>query len=527
MNANVGFPTLGELVQFTYDAFGVLPRKRSGREDGIDETQKKSIQKALSRLSDEEGNLNENIDDLVKKLAFLVARFVISPRANIVIGESLLDIFVVYKAVLRDDGTYLSKVETVRWLIIEFIITRIVFSIKKHSLYFNLSVDNYISPGRFWYLPTIEQDAIIFPLEKAMKWVYGRANRTQRQFHCPYPKCTISSAQQERNLENAQNWKSSKSLPSASELIWTFDFSIDLLNKASKTDDCVNIKKHMQENFQLILFMARASTFVFKQIVEIFGTEFAFQICEKFKKQVANINADCQLFEYHLDRKLNRALSPSLRDEICQSETRKFFSEYADLQISLAILLKESSFEEQCEIFRDTQKIKQLEQQFGKFCVSSMTDKLLAPEFHKPPEDFAKFLFRGIKLKDDTHILLDAIAGYESDLIKSNLNSALPWMISWLKGTYHYRRREYILAFPFFQEAFSKAKYCAGNDQYKLVNQFVEVAAKNNKRRDFNKAIHWALYIGFEIRWLRKDPPTEENLNSVFAILKEAEYLAL
>lgn len=526
MNTNVGFPTLGELVKFTYNAFGVLPRKR-GSDDSIDETQKDSIWTALRRLSKEEGNINENIVDLIKKLSSLVAEFVTSPRANIVIGESLKDIFEVYKAILQENGTYLSKVETVRWLINDSIVDRLVFSIKEHSLRFNLSVENYISPENFWYLPTIEHDKIIFPLEKAMRWAYDQSKRSQKQFHCPFPECPISSTQQERNLENAQNWKQNKSFPSASELIWTFDYSIELLNMVTKADDSVKIDKHMQENFRLILFIGRASTFIFKQIVEIYGISFTHQICEKFKKQSANIDADFEHFESQLKRKLIRAYLPSLLDEICQKETHQFVSEYVSSQTYFVRSLKAISFEEQYEMFKDAQKVQQLEHQFGKFSVSSIAEKLLAPKVHEPPNDFAKFVLEGIELKNDKNISLDAITRYESDLNKSNLKCVLPWMTPWMRGAFHYRRQEYKLAFPFFQEAFSKAKYCAGNNQYKLVNQFVEVAAKNDKRRDFNKAISWAQYLGIEIRWLRKDFPTEEKLDSVFAIMQKVEYGAL
>lgn len=527
MNTNVGFPTLGELVQFTYDAFGVLPRKRGIGEDGIDETQKKSIQKALSRLSDEEGNINENIGDLIRKLAYLVAGFVTSPRANFVIGESLMDIFELYKAVLREEGTYLNKVETVRWLIDEYIVGSLVFSIKEHSLRFNLSADNFASPESFWYLPTIENDRVVYPLEKAITWIYEQSKQTQRQFHSRSSTNPISAIQQERNLENAQNWKLGRSLPSASELIWTFDYSIELLNKANNADDSMKIDKHMQENFRLILFIARASTFIFKQIVEIYGISFTHQICEKFKNQSANIDADFEHFESHLKRKLIRAYLPSLLDEICQNETHQFVSEYASSQTYFERSLKAISFEEQHEMFEDAQKLKHLEQQFGKFSVSSIAEKLLASKVHEPPNDFAKFVLEGIDLKNDKDISLDAITRYESDLNTSNLKCILPWMTPWMKGAYHYRRQEYKSAFPFFQEAFSKAQYCAGNNQYKLVNQFVEVAAKNKQRKAFNKAISWAQYLGIEIRWLRKDPPTEEKLDFVFAIMQKAEYGAL
>jgi hypothetical protein len=143
------------------------------------------------------------------------------------------------------------------------------------------------------------------------------------------------------------------------------------------------------------------------------------------------------------------------------------------------------------------------------------------------PTNFPDFLFEGLDLKNNQNASLEEIARYEDALKKSKLEPLLPWMPTWIKGAYHYRRQEYQLAFPFFKEAFNSAKYCAGNNQYKLVNQFVEVAAKNNKRLEFNKGIRWAQYLGIEIRWLRKDEPTVEKLNFVFAIMKKASYHSL
>ena len=60
MKTTIGFPTLGDLIKFIYDAFGVLARKR-GLENEIDETEKKSLQTALARLANEECDINEKV----------------------------------------------------------------------------------------------------------------------------------------------------------------------------------------------------------------------------------------------------------------------------------------------------------------------------------------------------------------------------------------------------------------------------------------------------------------------------------
>ena len=51
-------------------------------------------------------------------------------------------------------------------------------------------------------------------------------------------------------------------------------------------------------------------------------------------------------------------------------------------------------------------------------------------------------------------------------------------MVPGLRGVYRYRKDQFETAMPHFQEAFENAKYRAGRNQYKLVNQYVELAAK-------------------------------------------------
>nr|WP_319563819.1 hypothetical protein [uncultured Rhodoferax sp.] len=115
-------------------------------------------------------------------------------------------------------------------------------------------------------------------------------------------------------------------------------------------------------------------------------------------------------------------------------------------------------------------------------------------------------------------------AAYAERLDDLNLSHVLPWMVPWQVATFHYRAARYEEAYPFSQDAFEKAQYCAGRHQYILLNQYIELAAKNDKWRDFKKGIEWATYLGFEVRWLRQDEPTEEKLQFVFEMMKKAVY---
>lgn len=59
------------------------------------------------------------------------------------------------------------------------------------------------------------------------------------------------------------------------------------------------------------------------------------------------------------------------------------------------------------------------------------------------------------------------------------------------------------------------------------MNQYVEVAAKNNKCTNLNKGFEWAQFLDINIRWLRDKEPTKENLEYVYTSMKKAVYISL
>jgi hypothetical protein len=63
------------------------------------------------------------------------------------------------------------------------------------------------------------------------------------------------------------------------------------------------------------------------------------------------------------------------------------------------------------------------------------------------------------------------------------------------------------------------AKYSAGNLQYQLVNQYLEVMAKNSRWLEFKQGALWASYLDLPVRWLRDREPTDANIRSAFNVL--------
>lgn len=83
---------------------------------------------------------------------------------------------------------------------------------------------------------------------------------------------------------------------------------------------------------------------------------------------------------------------------------------------------------------------------------------------------------------------------------------------------------QFFEAMRYFKAAFTQAKYWAGENQNKLVNQYLEACAKNNRKGKFKKSLEWANYLGIQVRWLRDQEQTEENIAFVSYILQKALY---
>ncbi|MNP44629.1 hypothetical protein D3C76_1385010 [compost metagenome] len=165
-----------------------------------------------------------------------------------------------------------------------------------------------------------------------------------------------------------------------------------------------------------------------------------------------------------------------------------------------------------------------LKSKYGLFAVCSHQDLIRRRLAFLPPHGFAELLNQGFKLKNDAATRSDQIDEYASQVAAYGLDEQLCWMVPWLRGVYHYRKEEFEAAMPHFQAAFENAKYRAGKNQYKLVNQYVELTAKNGDRRGFKKGIEWAQYLNIKIRWLRDDEPTEAKLDYVYYMLTIARY---
>lgn len=522
MSRDTCFATQGELVKLAYDAFGVLPRKGSRRmskeasRDGIYETQKKAIQKQLARLAEEEGGLLSNFGQVIQTLSSILTAYLPSIQIMSAIGDLLDELLEAYSRLVREEGTYLSKAETLRYFISTKAIPLLVVSLNQSLLKHRISDLGLDTPeDKFWYLPTVAEDgSLVLPLEKAMRWVYARCDLSQTQFHYPDKSPRSNNNTLQQNLDNAIKWTRGPRLPALPALLRNFEESFAALAQCGR-----EISKELQASVLVALMVARVSSYLARDITAAYDRQYLADVCNQFRDYALWIADDVNEFKAVLEEQIRQEESCEIALAIWFFGWDRYWDFfYARLRGAAGTFqqLQETILGEDC--------IEELKGQYGPFAVLSIQDLIQRHSAFSPPHGFAELLFKGFDLKNSPATQLNQIDEYAAQVAAYDLDEQLCWMVPWLRGVYHYRREEFEAAMPHFQAAFENGRYRAGKNQYKLVNQYVELAVKNDDRRGFKKGIEWAQYLGLKIRWLRDDEPTEEKLDFVYYMMQKARY---
>lgn len=524
MAGSIGFPTQGEIIRFAYDAAGVLPRKHGDLLD-FDETDKKTTQKTLERLASEKGHLSDRFSELTRSLAYVISGSIPSFRINLAIGDTLFDLFDVYNYCIRSNGSYLDKPGTIRWFLSDAAICRLVLSVNKHMLRFNVPADTLSTPDdSFWFMPSVDGETVTWPLAKVMKWAYSVCDTTQTLFHDPNKNASIGDYNRKQDLDNASNWLSAKSLPSWPALLCSFNDAFELLASCKLPENNRDIPETTRESIRTALFIARFSTYVCREIKHHYGLEYLAEIIEHYRrisKWISHDVAELKAVTANLLSKhsVGSDQDDSVRMKISEKFWKRFNEKAMHFEDTMATLVGQRS-----ERSLPDNVLKLLVDRYGEFLVLPMIERLTEKNSHAVPKGFAEGVLDGMALKANKNATNDDIDRYEKHLQSSGVAHLMPWLVPWLRGIQLYRQDKFESAFEHFKSAFELGKYCAGNRQYELVNQYVEVCAKVDRWRDFKKGIEWARYLHIEIRHLGSDEPTEKNLRSVFALMKRYVY---
>jgi len=520
-NIEISFPTIGEVVREIFNCSGLLPQKEDPNNSILSASDKKTLQMQLKRLADESSKIDGKLDELLITLKKLLIKAIPNERVACMIMEFVEELLVTYKAVLKDDGTYLNKKKTTQWFIKVYLLDRLVISFYKNYLRFNvvdekLNVPELIS----WVLPETNNKKTTWPLAHAWNFIYRSLSISQSGFHNSDKDAGDYKAIQ--NLEKAQRWVAGKQLPSISSLYANLDYSLELLNKSkdAKTHRIVNAKQ--VNEFKLMLFIARAATFFFKELQKPFGDDFLLNVCEHIKGQSGRLKRVNKRLGAELDsiKSDYRNLTVAEKDEINYQYVGQFWQRYAAQQQAGASVLQDYI---EADAFKSISEREAAMVHIS--CVGSLqayslleTGKFNIRE--QMPTSFPELFGKGLKLKNSISSLTQA-ENFESELRVKGLEDTLGWLCDWAYANFYYRREDNVNANVFYKKAFTKAKYSAGGHQYKLVNQYIESCAKSNKYMDMKKAVAWANYLGIKVRWLRgwDDPESEESLKGLFNLM--------
>lgn len=518
MESDIGYSSQGELLKAAYDAFGILPRKEAG-DSSFSEKEKKTMQKKLDRLTKEEGELSENYGQLVSNLSYWLTDVLPWPALIQAIGDVLSDFQECYTDLLRRDGSYLSKRQTNQYFISTRAVPLLVLGLHRSRL--RCSAEAFwmqMPEDRYWFLPDIDQHkGMNLPLSKVLRWSYAKCGVSQTQFHFPGKSPSVERAELQQNLDNAANWLHNKTLPSLPALLKNFKESF-----AALADRGQAVPPDTQVSLYAVLLFSRFSSYVFRELASAYGESYVAGLCDQFRKLDRYMSYETAEFYREILPALEQAQSAEVEHAIWQKGVVDYWEFFMDKicevqeTLARAFDIEKGGF--------SPQLIDGLKRRYGLFPVNYALHPMQVPRDFEPSEQFFTLLAQGFELKRRGGLRLEQIDQYEADLREKEVYAQLDWLADWLRAIFYYRQEDYKAAMPQYLSAYTKAKYRAGENQYKLVNEYIEVAAKNGKWLRFKQGMAWAQYLGIQIRWLRDEEPTDEALQFVYDMFRRARY---
>lgn len=511
-----GFPTQGELIRFAYRVAGVLPEKHDPiLPRGSTRT---GIRKAVARLAQEEGKLEENFEILLRQLSELVASYAAWPPVHVLIGDVLNDFIADYRDLLIDEGTFLDRQATLRWLIRDRWVPLGVNLLARSAAKWKPSMLLPLRPAaEDWFLPDFTAQGTVWPMRKALQWLYDHVGLSQTQFHYPGRDASEEDIERQRQLENAQNWMSGRSLPSAAALHASLHSAVKGRAEpiGSLSDDRALL------GVEAVLFLARISTAIWQAVVDEYGEAFAIEMRTLFGRLWGLFVAELGYMERDLVA-VSRETGISRADALLRSEVLNHWS--WEMALRLKIVREKLNDITGAGGSLTGELYSQLVCDFGEAPVETLIIPLRSNRPHGVPAGFLDVYSNWMRLRSSDDATAADIHSFEELLNTNRLTDALCWMPPWLRFQQAYRREDYPAAWKAISQAYESAKYRAGRAQYEIVNQYVEMAAKCGTTQDFRRGVTWARYIGLPIRWIRDRPLSANNLAFAKVILQRATY---
>jgi hypothetical protein len=517
----ISFPTIGEVVREVFNVSGLLAQK-DNKASILTNSEKKKIQSQLKRLADESSKIDGKLEELLALLKSLLFKVIEEERIVCMILEFVEELLVTYKNVLKSDGTYLNKKRNAKWFIKLYLLDRITTSFYKNFLRFNVPLSALNIPElTIWALPDINHAKVTWPLAHAWKLIYKSVSLSQSSFH--YPDKKVDDFQACRNLENAQHWCATEQLPSINSLFSNLDYSLELLKTTQNKETRRQFSDKDINRFKILLFIGRAASYCFQNIYENYGEDFLVSCIKHVKGQsgrLSRINKKLLASINNEQRSLGK-LSQARIDDLYYYQVSDYWDDYYFRSTQGGHILQEYLQDDSFHSFTYIEKAKVTIRCVGSITAYTMlTSEALTPNLKSIPTNFPELLLKGLQLKKNPNSISE-IESYSSEIESAGLTGELEWLSSWCFANFFYRQHKFGKSYEHYKCAFDKAKYTAGQNQYLLVNQYIESCAKNKKFKEMKKAVAWANYLGIKVRWLRgfDDPESVESLKFLYSLM--------
>nr|WP_314486852.1 hypothetical protein [uncultured Pseudomonas sp.] len=536
-------PTLGEVVKYAVAASGVMPRKAHDRHDltEFDQGMAKTYQKRMQRLAKEDCHLQSALGDIAQLLTNSLGRYVRCPfRAN-QIRELLNELYASYASMIKQMGTFMTKSDTARYFLTTYAIEIAVRSAARTWVLLQGYI--YAAPQPLepcWYLPSGIDGENSTPLSKVMAWAYASCGCSLASFHDPVG-VKDESGLYERNERAARSWKAGRHLPSLPALVKNLEESF--LAQASVGQP---VEQRLQDGIVTCAAIARITTCIAQDIQEAMGKDYLKDVLSQIHLYSGWMAMEVNEYMGNLNQCLNEQSSHS---EInTQGEESFRFESQAQANAKKRVVLglnmapvfwerfegKRQNAQDLLLQHRDAngyvpaEVVQWIERRYGPFAARISSDVISRRKLDKPSQ-FDRYLQQGLAMRNGSGVTLHEVDKLSEDMTAAGVAVRLPWLVHWLRGIVFYRSGDFATASIHYTEAFKLAKYSAGELQYLLVNQYLEVMAKTKQWLPFKQGALWASYLDISVRWLRDKEPTDENIRCAFGFLglQQGRYASL
>jgi hypothetical protein len=290
------------------------------------------------------------------------------------------------------------------------------------------------------------------------------------------------------------------------------------------------LPESIQAQIVLVVFIARAATYITQEIDKHYGRDMLLQLIEQFKEQSQVLRSDVHA---HMTSTIEKLIvevskakgSPSQEviDCIWRDTVPKYWWDVGRLFVQAGKETQSFLLKNQGAPLTRMQ-LSHLERRYGPYLFTCLKHGLRTSESYPMPEGFMELVVEGESLLN-RNSSLNQVRAYKASVEKSSWLTALSWLAEWNEGSLYMRNGDHKQAHKHLGNAFELGKYCAGDRQEKLIQDYLDVCAKVQSWKDFKKAFAWARYLQIPVRlWDKEWEESTENVKALYRIYQQTEF---